>query len=349
MVAGPERSVTATAGESTWAPKGLLAALIVGVAVVGIADLYHAELREAFAIDHWLVDWLRDKLFRPFKWSITLNFLSPWFFVCMPLFMLAEHLRPADPDQGLITRGLFIDALWVPVREVGRAVFVFWLLEWNRQFYVAHLDFLTIEALRAKSWGVNLLLAVVMFDFIKYVVHWIHHQVPFLWAFHAVHHSQRELNALTERRVHPFEFLFTNALYAIPLGILSIDVSAAAAAAVVVMWHTRLTHVNWRTDFGPLRYVLVTPQSHRVHHGVDPRFHNTNYGATFSVWDQLFGTQHRGWDDYPETGIEDETFPFEQDATGLRLLVVPLLQSLHPFAKIARREAPGSRRLPDPA
>jgi sterol desaturase/sphingolipid hydroxylase (fatty acid hydroxylase superfamily) len=75
--------------------------------------------------------------------------------------------------------------------------------------------------------------------------------------------------------------------------------------------------------------MLVTPQSHRVHHSVMLQHRDTNFGSLFSIWDYLFGTQYRGYNEYPETGIEDETFPYEKEAKLSRLILVPFIQMAH--------------------
>ena len=105
-------------------------------------------------------------------------------------------------------------------------------------------------------------------------------------------------------------------------------------------WHTRMYHSNIRTNLGWLRYIFVTPQSHRVHHSIEPRHHDTNFGLTFSLWDQLFGTQYRGYDEYPATGIDDEGFPSEQVGKEKLGVVRRLVsQLMYPFEAIAREAA----------
>ena len=104
--------------------------------------------------------------------------------------------------------------------------------------------------------------------------------------------------------------------------------------AVVAAWsfaascYTRLTHANVRLRLGPLRWVLVTPQSHRIHHAPDPQYRDTNYGVVFSIWDRLFGTPHPCDDAYPPTGIDDPSFPDEGPA-----LLAPVGHFLYPFRR----------------
>ena len=100
-------------------------------------------------------------------------------------------------------------------------------------------------------------------------------------------------------------------------------------------------HSNLRTNYGWLRYVLVTPQSHRIHHSTLPEHHNMNYGVNLSIWDHLFGTQYRNYDDYPVTGLGDELFPHETSMHPLALAESFTAQLLYPFQHLLRPEEAG--------
>tara|TARA_S200000501_G_scaffold347172_1_gene361332 strand:- start:606 stop:854 length:249 start_codon:yes stop_codon:yes gene_type:complete len=81
----------------------------------------------------------------------------------------------------------------------------------------------------------------------------------------------------------------------------------------------------------------VTPQSHRVHHSPILEHRDTNFGLTFSIWDHIFGTQYRNYDEYPITGIHDEGFPTEQDEPDKNLAKLVLDQFIYPFRMVATR------------
>ena len=94
-------------------------------------------------------------------------------------------------------------------------------------------------------------------------------------------------------------------------------------------------HSNIRTDLGMLRYVMVTPQSHRIHHSRDPRHFEKNFGGILSIWDHLFGTQYRVYDEYPEVaGVPYLEYPNDpvgppSDIAGI--LKAVWLQLVYPF------------------
>ena len=243
-------------------------------------------------------------------------FLTPWFYLLVVGILVLERFIPAAPRPQMLTKGLRQDLLWVVLH-----VFVLaWLLPtyiiFLRFLFDRHLAFLKIDAVQAWPWAARLLLALLFGDFMFWLIHLIRHHVPALWHFHAVHHSQKDLNFFTEYRVHPVDDLIAVTLGFIP--ILMVEHSYVTLVAIIWIrhWHTRICHSNLRSNFGLLRYVLVTPQSHRVHHSIEPRHIDKNFGLTFSIWDHLFGTQYRKYDEYPETGIEDMRFPSEQQRRG---------------------------------
>lgn len=266
---------------------------------------------------------------------------TPCFYVVILGVLLVERLMPARLEQGPLSRGVRQDLLWVPLKLFT----LIWLLPMYllalRWVFDHHLGFLRIEAVADWPWFARVLLALLWGDFLFWLIHLIRHKVPFFWHFHAVHHSQKELNFFTEYRVHPLDDLIAVTFGFIP--ILMVEHSFVVLLGIIWFrhWHTRLCHSNVRTNFGPLRYILVTPQSHRVHHSRQGEHFDRNFGLTFSIWDHLFGTQFRDYDAYPETGIDDDDFPYEQE-TGRGGLVGNMLRQLvYPFRALLRH--PGER------
>jgi alkylglycerol monooxygenase len=130
----------------------------------------------------------------------------------------------------------------------------------------------------------------VLTDFLHYWYHRTHHEIPWLWKIHAVHHQPKHFNYTVGLRLpwlHKltvFPFYFAQALLGIPVEIFLVTVSLHA---ILQLWtHTELIEGKW----GFLNYLLVTPSHHRVHHGMNERYLDRNYAAAFSVWDWLFGT-----------------------------------------------------------
>lgn len=152
---------------------------------------------------------------------------------------------------------------------------------------------------------------------------------------HALHHSQKELNFFSDFRYHVVEYLNRHTVLVIPFLIFPINTPVVVGFSIVAGWYTRFYHGNMRINLGLLRYVLVTPQSHRIHHSNVPQHQDRNFGSLFSIWDQIFGTEYPCYSEYPETGIKDSAFPHEQSIHPVTLLFMPLKQLSYPVSKIA--------------
>lgn len=313
---------------------------LVFVTLVGLAAAHHDSLKHLFDGAPPALQWLRFKVVRPFHSSITANFLHPLFFVAFPAILLLEWWMPARPEQRIFSRALAHDALYVPFSAILRAVLLTGLFEQLDALYSQRLAFLISESVRTLPTCVRVGLGFLLLDLSSWLFHRLHHAVPWLWQIHAVHHSQEDLNLFTNGRGHILETATFFAAVSLPMYILRMDASEYSLLMLFRMWHDRFNHSNVRTNLGMLRHVLVTPQSHRIHHSIDPRHQDRNFGAVLSVWDRAFGTLYRGWDEYPATGISDPGFPREQEARGLRFLLTPLSQLVYPVRRIAGSLAP---------
>ncbi len=171
-------------------------------------------------------------------------------------------------------------------------------------------------------------LAVALLDFAIYLQHILFHAVPLLWRLHRMHHADLDFDVTTGARFHPVEIVLST-------GIKMIVVLALGPAAVAVLIFELLlngtamfNHGNIRIPVNVdrlLRWFLVTPDMHRVHHSVVPEETNSNFGFNLPWWDRLFGTYR----DQPTHGHTGMTIGIEQfrEARDLRLdrmLVQPL-------------------------
>ena len=152
-----------------------------------------------------------------------------------------------------------------------------------------------------------------------------------------MHHSQLEINFFTEQRIHPMDWIFVRLVRFVPMMMIAQSVTIVAIVEWSLLQYSRVYHANIRTNLGILRYVLVTPQSHRIHHSPYPQHQDKNFGVVFSIWDYLFGTQYHGYDEYPDTGIADTGFPREQSFGWPSTLFTLLRQYAYPFRRVARR------------
>ena len=155
-----------------------------------------------------------------------------------------------------------------------------------------------LSGIKMPSWPItnvalSLVLGFLLLDLMGYVLHRCEHAVPLLWRFHALHHSDPDVDVTTAVRHHPIEYLFDSVVYLFALVVLDLP-------AIVVLGHGLATFATAAFQHGNIRLperlerwlqpVLVTVDMHRIHHSVVVEQGNSNYGAVFSIWDRLFGT-----------------------------------------------------------
>ncbi len=257
--------------------------------------------------------------------------LNPLGYLGFALVFVLEWWIPANPRQPIASRGLLQDLGWAAIATAWKIIFLTGYVVALRAFVREHLSFLLIDSAAAWPAGVRFTVAVLIDDFIGWGNHWLRHKVPALWHLHAVHHSQRELNVLSDLRNHPLEQIVKETAHVLTFILFGAPLTLTAAYPLIRSSFTRFYHANIRTNLGWLRFVLVTPQSHRVHHSVEERHRDKNFGTTFCIWDRLFGTAYLDCTEYPVTGIHDPRFVHEQDRPLTALPTTFVEQLLYPL------------------
>ncbi len=116
------------------------------------------------------------------------------------------------------------------------------------------------------------------------------HTVPFLWRFHKVHHSIQEMDWLAAGRLHPIDQAFTRSCAVLPLYALGFSRATFGAFLVFTTFQALFIHANVRLTFGPLRWLIATPEFHHWHHANEPEAYNSNFAGEFPWIDWVFGT-----------------------------------------------------------
>jgi sterol desaturase/sphingolipid hydroxylase (fatty acid hydroxylase superfamily) len=175
---------------------------------------------------------------------------------------------------------------------------------------------LFLPLLRLLNWQILATLPVlpgfviffVAADFVSYWHHrWMHSR--FLWAFHSVHHEQRELTAFTSGRKHLVEAATTPILLLALAAVLGSPPQDALWFFVLKYLKDATLHSGLRWSYGPLYWIVVSPLFHSAHHSTEVEVSNSNFGVFFSFWDMIFGT-HRYTSFAPERqGVEGLSMP----------------------------------------
>lgn len=191
---------------------------------------------------------------------------------------------------------------------------------------------------------------LLAYDISYYLYHVAQHRFPFLWELHKVHHSAEVLVGITKDRVHPLDDLMNRAwdgvipgicfgvwsLIALdPVEITIFGINVYVVRNILMMDFVRHTH--FKISFGPLNNVILCPHWHQLHHSVDPRHYDKNFGLLFSFWDRIFGTQFvpAPEEDF-KFGLIDRDVRDYQSLFGLWIL--PLKKMWRHIARLFRKE-----------
>ena len=172
------------------------------------------------------------------------------------------------------------------------------------------------------------LVSIIVLDLVIYLSHVMFHAVPALWRLHRMHHADLEFDVTTGLRFHPIEILLSMVIKLAVVAALGAPAVAVLIFEVILNATAMFNHSNIRLPKGVdrvLRWVLVTPDMHRVHHSVVPVETNSNFGFNLPWWDRMLGTYRA----QPKAGHEGMTLGIEQFRTPRdlwldRMLIQPL-------------------------
>lgn len=179
--------------------------------------------------------------------------------------------------------------------------------------------------LNSLPFFVRIFIFFIVVDFVQWWTHRLLHRVEFLWNFHKVHHSVKEMGFAAHLRYHWMEPVVYNSLRYIPLAIIG-GFSAKDVAFVhffnIMIGHLNHANINW--DYGWLKYIFNNPKMHIWHHSKElpkERKFGVNFGLTLSIWDYIFKTNYiphsgrdieigfKGDENFPKGFLEQEMYP----------------------------------------
>jgi len=146
------------------------------------------------------------------------------------------------------------------------------------------------EVVRAQPIWLQAVEVILSADIGFYLAHRAFHAVPFLWKFHAHHHSIEEMDWLAAFRVHPVDQILTKSLSYLPMFVLGFSDAAIAIFLVTYKWQSIVIHSNSRIGLGPLKWILATPQFHHWHHANEPGALDKNFAGQLVFLDWIGGT-----------------------------------------------------------
>src|ERR1700738_3722222 len=253
-----------------------------------------------------------------------------WFL--LDLFLMAliyvplERLWPQYPEQGTFRKGWTQDVIYVMSTHLPIQILSFLVLLPATQA-TKYLGVPVLQEFIARMpWFLQFFLAVVVADIAEYFIHLALHKVPFLWRFHAVHHSSKALDWIAGSRSHFVDDTLVRGFILVPL-MLGFSQSIIVAYLIFVTLHATWTHCNFGTNAKWLEKFLVMPRYHHWQHTSQKEGIDKTFAIHFPWIDRIFGTYY-----YPEE------WPERYGLDGEEISPSFLGQTIEPFTK--RRRTP---------
>jgi sterol desaturase/sphingolipid hydroxylase (fatty acid hydroxylase superfamily) len=188
---------------------------------------------------------------------------------------------------------------------------------------LGHTHWTMLRGWIGSQWLVPQIIEIMFLtDLVQYWLHRAFHRVPFLWGFHAVHHSAQTMDWMAGARMHFMEIIVLRGATVIPMFILGFGQGAMHAYILLVYLQSTFVHANFGWNFDRIGKFIVTPRFHHWHHGLDKEAIDVNFAIHFPLFDRLFGTYHLPKSEWP-TGYGIEGHPVPRSY---------LKQFLYPFA-----------------
>lgn len=226
------------------------------------------------------------------------------------LFVPVERLFPRKAEQHLFREEWREDLFYYFVSSLLVQVLTFLTMK-PSLFLAAHTSWTGFRAAVAAQPAVLQVVEIMFFtDLVQYWVHRAFHRVPFLWGFHAVHHSARSMDWLASARMHFVEIIALRGTTVAPMILLGFGELPIRLYILIVYVHSALLHANVRWEFNRLGKFLATPRFHHWHHGVEREAIDVNFAIHFPLLDRLFGTYYLPARQWPTGyGIEGHPVP----------------------------------------
>jgi len=242
-----------------------------------------------------MVDWFLEQ-----EPIVRLSFLfgmvaimATWEFLAPRRALTIGKVYRWTNNWGVVITNTVLTRLIFPAGAVGLA------------FFVESQGWGLLQVLDLPFW-LTVLIALVVLDFAIWAQHVMFHAVPALWRLHRMHHADLDFDLTTGLRFHPIEILLSFVIKAGVIVMIGAPAIAVLIFEVILSSLALFNHSNVRIPTGidrVLRWFIVTPDFHRVHHSWYPHETNSNFGFNLSLWDRLLGTYRA----QPQDGHEKMT------------------------------------------
>jgi len=255
-----------------------------------------------------------------------------WALIFISLFVYTlELVKPWRKDQPKIRQDFWLDAFYMffnffILSLIGynaiSNVFVALFNDFLALFGITNLVAISVASL---SPIYKLLIMFFLRDFIQWNVHRLLHRFDFLWQFHKVHHSVKQMGFAAHLRYHWMETFVYRAIEYIPLAMIGFGLQDFFIVHIIALVIGHFNHANFKFYLGPFKYLLNNPEMHIWHHAKElPNKYGVNFGISLSLWDYIFKSNYipydgrdieLGFDDddvFPKTFITQEIYPLNK-------------------------------------
>jgi lathosterol oxidase len=282
---------------------------VIGMAIVLVAALLggsRVELPTQLKDDHYL------------GLDYALLLLIVYSLIFIPLEKLFGRL-----EQDVFRKGWRIDLAYFFITTMLVQITTYLTLQPAFALFTWAVNPTVQSWVRAQPYIIQFLEIALLADIVQYWIHRMFHEIPWLWKFHAVHHSAQVLDWMAGNRIHIVDLALTRSLIYVPSYILGFSEAPLYAYIIFVALYSVFIHANLRFEFGRLGYVFTTPQFHHWHHGVEREAIDKNFAVHFPLLDILFGTFYlplgrwpEGYgvhhNDVPESYLKQWLYPFQR-------------------------------------
>jgi len=240
--------------------------------------------------------------------------------------LLPKRVRWAN-NLGLVIFNSLILRLVFPTATVGIAIFI----NDNDWGLLNYYDL---------PFALSVIIAIVIMDLVIYLQHIMVHAIPLLWRLHRVHHADLDYDVTTGSRFHTLEIILSMLIKFTTIIVLGAPVLAVILFEIILNAMAMFNHGNVGLPHqldNFLRWFIVTPDMHRIHHSVEVDETNSNFGFNLSCWDRLFGTyRYKARADHIVIGIHDFTEP-KQVMWITGMLILPFKGKVTDYAINTRK------------
>lgn len=246
------------------------------------------------------------------------SFKNP-FYIILSVYLLTfllEVFLPKKENYPLLKRkGFKTDLIYLVFIDFGLSVIGFYaitkVVEYLFVSLIGYFGFtLPLVDVTSIPFFFQILLFLILVDFVQFIAHYLLHRFDFLWKFHKIHHAQEQLGFASTRHFHWFEYVVFKPLLFIPFSMLGYG---AQEYVIYYLWFgyffAFLSHCNIKVNWGILNYILINPDTHYWHHAKNtPGRFGVNFASVFNFWDLMFNTFYlpKNHKEKPQLGVHEQ-------------------------------------------